>query len=78
MIGSVLLPLGSPREQFFQYLYGPADPQHRLVQVRPLHLYFLQLGLTRFEFPFQRLKLSLYLIPNGWHLLPRILVSRES
>jgi hypothetical protein len=55
MIGSVLLPLGAPRQHFFQYLYGPADPQHRLVQVRPLHFYFLQLSLARFEVLFQRL-----------------------
>jgi len=53
MIGSILLPLGLLREQFFQHLYSPADSQHRLVQVRPLHLYFLQFSLTRFEFLFQ-------------------------
>jgi hypothetical protein len=48
------LPAGlSFLEQLFQYLYGPADPQNHLMQVRPLHLYFLQLSLTRFEFLFQ-------------------------
>jgi hypothetical protein len=66
MIGSILLPLGLPREQFFQHLHRPADPQHRFVQVRTLHLYFLKLGLTRFEFLLQLLKPSLYFLPHGF------------
>jgi hypothetical protein len=65
MIGSILLPLGLPHEQFFQHLHGPPDSQHRLAQVRTLHLYFLQLSLTRFEFLFQLLKPSLYFFPHG-------------
>jgi hypothetical protein len=55
MTGSILVPLGLLCEQFFQHLHCPIDSQHRLVQVRSLHLYFLKLGLTRFEFLFQRL-----------------------
>jgi hypothetical protein len=43
-------------EQFLQHLHGPTDSQHRLVQVRSLPLYFLQLSLTRFEFLFQLIK----------------------
>jgi len=66
MIGAILLPLGLPREQFFQHLHRPVDSQHRLAQIRPLHLYFLKLGLSRFEFLLQLLKPSLYLFPHGF------------
>jgi hypothetical protein len=66
MIGSILLPLGLPREQFFQHLYSPTDSQYRLAQVRPLHLYFLKLGLSRIKLLLQLLKPSLYLFPHGF------------
>jgi len=44
--------------------------------MRPLHLYFLKLGLSRFEFSLQFLKPSLYLFPHGAHFLPSA-ASRE-
>jgi hypothetical protein len=71
MTGSILVPLGLLCEQFFQHLHRPIDSQHRLSQIRPLHLYFLKLGLTRFDFLLQLFKPSLYLFPQGAVLLSR-------